>query len=124
MPEKVKEYFEKGPRTIEKVIANEDYTLTVHFDNGEVRIYDMSEMLYGVFEVLKDKAKFKKVFLDEYGNIAWDMMPMLTLTSIGATGLTYARILYIWHLSQLVNRTGAGRGHICIKTAYPCLILY
>lgn len=73
MSKEVKEYFEKGPRTIEKVIANEDYTLTVHFDNGEVRVYDMSEMLYGVFEVLKDKAKFKKVFLDEYGNIAWDM---------------------------------------------------
>jgi len=73
IPEEVDKYFEKGPRTIEKVTANEDYTLTVCFDNGEIRIYDMRDMLYGVFEILKDKDKFKEVFIDEYGNIAWDI---------------------------------------------------
>ena len=73
MPKEVKEYFATGPRTIEKVIPNEDYSLTIYFDNGEIRAYDMNDMLFGVFEVLKDRAKFKKVFLDEYGNIAWDI---------------------------------------------------
>lgn len=73
MPKEVREYFELGPRTIDKVIANEDYTLTVYFDNKEVKLYDMSEILYGVFEVLKDKDKFKECFLDDFGNIAWDI---------------------------------------------------
>ena len=73
MPKEVKRYFETGPRTIKKVIPNEDYSLTIYFDNDEIRAYDMSDMLFGVFEILKDKAKFKKVFLDEYGNIAWDI---------------------------------------------------
>ena len=73
MPKEVKEYFELGPRKIENVTANEDYTLTIGFDNGEVRIYDMSDNLYGVFEILKNKDKFKEVFLDEFGNIAWDI---------------------------------------------------
>ena len=69
---KVKKYFEKGGREIIKVDPNDDYSLRVNFDNGEVRIYDMSYNLYGVFEVLKDKNKFKEVFIDEFGNIAWE----------------------------------------------------
>ena len=73
MPSNVKEYFVSGPRKIEQLKANDDYTLTIHFDNGEVKVYDMSANLYGVFEVLKNKAKFKKAFIDEYGNIAWDI---------------------------------------------------
>ena len=73
MPRKVREYFISGSRKIKKVIANNDYTLTVYFDNDEVRLYDMSNMLFGVFEILKDKEKFKEVFIDEFGNIAWDI---------------------------------------------------
>jgi len=71
-PKRVKKYFEKGERRITKVAPNDDYSLTVTFDNGEVRIYDMSNNLYGVFEVLKDKNKFNEVFIDEFGNIAWE----------------------------------------------------
>ena len=69
MPQNVREYFATGPRRIKKVTANEDYTLT----NDEIRLYDMNGMLYGVLEVLKDKGKFKEVFIDEFGNIAWDI---------------------------------------------------
>src|SRR6056297_807276 len=73
IPKEVKEYFRKGTRKIKKVIANDDYTLTVHFDNGEVKLYDMNDKLYDVFDILKNKNKFIEVFLDEYGNIAWDI---------------------------------------------------
>jgi hypothetical protein len=73
MPKDVKAYFESGPRKIVNLIANDDYTLTVHFDNGEVKLYDMNEMLYGIFENLKNKNKFKEAFIDEFGNIAWDI---------------------------------------------------
>lgn len=73
IPQKVKEYFNTGTREIVRVIPNENYSLTVYFDNNEVRVYDMSKNLFGVFEILKDKNKFKEVFIDEYGNIAWDI---------------------------------------------------
>lgn len=73
MPKNVREYFKNGPRKITKVILNEDYSLTVCFDNKEKRMYYMAENLYGVFEVLKDKEKFNKVFIDEYDNVAWDI---------------------------------------------------
>lgn len=54
------------------VIPNDDYTLLIKFDNGEVRIYEMKDSLFGVFETLKNIKKFKEVFIDEHGNIAWD----------------------------------------------------
>ncbi|AKN33459.1 hypothetical protein Ccar_22575 [Clostridium carboxidivorans P7] len=73
IPDKVKEYFIKGPRKIKNIIPNDDYTLTIVFDNEEIRLYDMSNSLFGVFEVLKDIDRFKQVFIDESGNIAWDI---------------------------------------------------
>jgi hypothetical protein len=73
MPSEVKEYFEDGPKKIIKVIPRDDYSLIIYFENNEVRVYDMSDDLYGVFEILKDKNKFKEVFIDEHGNIAWDI---------------------------------------------------
>ena len=54
------------------VIPNDDYTLLLKFNNGEVRIYEMKDSLFGVFEILKNISKFKEVFIDEHGNIAWD----------------------------------------------------
>ena len=60
-----------GLRIID-VLPNDDYTLLLKFTNGEVRIYDMKDGLFGVFEILKDINKFKEVFIDEHGNIAWD----------------------------------------------------
>ena len=35
--EKVRQYFNDGPRKIAKVTANDDYTLTVVFDNDHPR---------------------------------------------------------------------------------------
>ena len=73
MPQKVKEYFRTGPRKIINVVPNDNYTLTVYFDNEEVKVYDMSNYLFGMFEVKKKKNKFKEVFIDQSGNIAWDI---------------------------------------------------
>ena len=72
IPKTVKEYFDKGKKTITQVTPREDYSLMVTFDNGETRVYDMSKNLFGVFEILKDKDKFKEVFIDELRNIAWE----------------------------------------------------
>ena len=40
------------------VVPNDDYTLLLKFSNDEVRIYDMKDSLFGVFEILKDINKF------------------------------------------------------------------
>ena len=73
MPPEVKEYFDNGCRTITKVVANDDYTLTLTFDNGEVRLYDMKDLIHkGVFRILEDKSKFKEVYLDDMGAVSWD----------------------------------------------------
>lgn len=72
LPNKVKEYFDNGRRKIIDVTPNDNYSLNVTFDNNEVRIYDMSDKLNGIFEILKDKDKFNEVFIDDVGNIAWD----------------------------------------------------
>ncbi len=73
LPREVSEYFAKGRRSIESVVANNDYTLTIVFDNNEVKIYDMKDKLRGVLSALKDINKFKECFVDEVGNIAWDI---------------------------------------------------
>ena len=70
--EKVKEYFQ-NPRKIQKIETDEEYNLILFFDNGEKKRYPMKERLTGVFEVLKDRRKFVSVFIDEFGNPAWDI---------------------------------------------------
>lgn len=72
MDEKTKKYFE-SPRKLMKVETDDEFNLHLTFDNGEVRIYNMKDDLDGVFSVLQDKKKFQSVFIDEFGNVAWDI---------------------------------------------------
>ena len=72
LDKEVKQYFE-NPRKIKKVYADESFNLYLTFDNDEERIYNMKNDLEGVFSVLKDVKKFKSVFIDEFGNVAWDI---------------------------------------------------
>ena len=72
LDEKTKKYFE-NPRKLVEVNADDDFNLHLTFDNGEVRIYNMQKELEGIFSVLTDKNKFRSVFIDEFGNAAWDV---------------------------------------------------
>lgn len=72
LDEKTKKYFE-NPRKLEKVEADDNFNLYLTFDSGEIRIYKMENELKGVFAVLKDIKKFQSVFIDEFGNVAWDI---------------------------------------------------
>ena len=72
MNERLKRYFE-NPRKIVKVEPCNDYSLILTFDNEEVKKYEMINELYGIFEVLKNINKFKMVFINEVGNIAWNI---------------------------------------------------
>jgi hypothetical protein len=48
------------------------YSLRVVFVDGVEGDVDLSDRLFGpVFEPLRDEAEFRKVFVDEFGAIAW-----------------------------------------------------
>ncbi|CAN5310854.1 DUF2442 domain-containing protein [soil metagenome] len=48
-----------------------DYKIRLTFDNGEQKIVDLGDKLrHGVFKPLKDKAYFKKFFVDGW-TISW-----------------------------------------------------
>lgn len=73
----VKRRTQLSNRKIMRVIPSDDYSLLVHFDNGELRVYYMQDALFGALEILKDIEKFREAFIDEYGCIAWDIDPMV-----------------------------------------------
>ncbi|MCD7859504.1 MAG: DUF2442 domain-containing protein [Firmicutes bacterium] len=71
------EYFANGKRRIEDVVANDDFTLTISFDNGETRLYDMRPLLKKgtVFEPFLSLKDFRRVYVDDTHCIAWDIDP-------------------------------------------------
>ena len=72
MDKRVKKYFE-NPRKIKAVVPLDKYVLLITFDNGEQKKYDMSNELTGIFEILKDPHKLNQVFINDVGNVAWDI---------------------------------------------------
>ena len=59
-------------REIEKAEYIENYSLRLYFNNGEVRIADLSDSLNGqMFEPLKEKSFFKK-FEIKFNTIEWE----------------------------------------------------
>lgn len=70
-------YFAAGRRKITGVTPNDNFTLTLLFDNGEVRLYDVAPLLRKgtVFEPLSDPDRFRRVYLDEQNCVAWDIDP-------------------------------------------------
>lgn len=74
---KMAEYFVNGRRTITAVVPNDDFTLTLSFDNGEQRIYNVLPLLKPdtVFETFRDINSFRRVYIDEDGAVAWDIDP-------------------------------------------------
>lgn len=77
MPIEVKDYLKKGKRKIIKIYPNNDFTLTLTFDNGEVRCFDMKPKLKGIMEPFKNINRFKEAFIDENGSVCWDIDPNL-----------------------------------------------
>ncbi|MBO5969526.1 MAG: DUF2442 domain-containing protein [Clostridia bacterium] len=75
--QKTAEYFAAGRRQITNVVPNEDFTLTLTFDNGEVRLYDVAPLLQPgtVFSPFRDIANFCRVYLDDCHCVAWDIDP-------------------------------------------------
>ncbi len=74
---KIAEYYASGRRQIINVVPNEDFTLTLTFDNGEVRLYDVKPCLLPntVFAPFRNQENFRRVYLDENHCICWDIDP-------------------------------------------------
>lgn len=73
---KAAEYFAAGRKRITGVVPNDDYTLTISFDNDEKRLYDMRPLLNKgtAFEPLVKPENFRRVFVDDTTHcIAWDI---------------------------------------------------
>ena len=57
---------------VQSVRALDDYRLNVQFDDGIEGEVALGDRLFGpVFEPLRDPAEFRRVFVEEYGAIAW-----------------------------------------------------
>lgn len=70
------EYYASGTKKIVSVSPNEDFTLTLCFDNGEKRLLDCKPFLDGkVFQPFKDYENFKRVYLDDTKCVSWDIDP-------------------------------------------------
>lgn len=62
-----------NPRVV-AVVANDDYTLTLTFTNGEIKQYDMKPLLdKGVFRELQNIGYFRcaRVDRDGFGTVEW-----------------------------------------------------
>lgn len=77
--EKTAEYFASGRKKIIGVVPNDDFTLSISFDNGEKRLYDVRPLLKKgtVFEHLVNIEAFRRVYVDEHHCIAWDIDPSI-----------------------------------------------
>ena len=71
------DYFAAGRKTITAVVPNDDFTLTISFDNGEKRLYNVAPLLKPgtVFETFADINNFRRVYIDDQHCIAWDINP-------------------------------------------------
>ena len=71
------EYFASGRRKILSVVPEDDNTLLLGFDNGELRRLDVKPLICpgSVFAFLADPTAFRRVYLDEKAAVSWDIDP-------------------------------------------------
>ena len=74
---KLAEYYASGRKKITAVSARPDFTLLLTFNNGEQRILDMKPALEtgGVFTIFREYKNFQRVYLDDCGDVSWDIDP-------------------------------------------------
>ena len=74
---KTAEYFASGKKKIVGVTAHPDFTLTIRFDNGEQRLYDVRPLIKTgtVFEPLSNPETFLRAYVDDTHVISWHIDP-------------------------------------------------
>ncbi len=88
-PPEVAEYFTVGGKEVIGVVANSDYTITISYDNGVKKMYDIKPFIKSnkFFNHLEKIEEFKKVKYSK-GRIFWDDMTDLCGDSCYIYGLT------------------------------------
>lgn len=71
------EYYANGAKRIMSAMPNDDYTVTILFNNGEKRKLDIKPIIDegGVFKNIETPDAFKRLYLDDSRNICWDIDP-------------------------------------------------
>lgn len=71
------EYFADGRKKLVAVAPQADFTLLLTYENGEKRVLDMKSTLAqgGVFTPFRDYENFKRVYVDDCHDVAWDIDP-------------------------------------------------
>ena len=98
MDHNVKEYFLSGTRKITKVIPCNGYVLTLEFDNGELKTFDMSENSMEFLKYLKIRKNLGKCLLTSTVILLGIKIKRLTLMLFGTIELIFAKILFLWPL--------------------------
>jgi len=75
MDERTARYFSMGRRRICAAEPQEGYRIVLTFDNGERRVLDCSTKVKqgSIFQKVAAPKDFNRVFVDENGNLAWDI---------------------------------------------------
>lgn len=78
------EYFAGGRKQITGVVPNHDFTLTISFEDGEKRLFDMRPLLRKgtVFEPFLKPENFQRVYVDDSHCIAWDIDPTVDSSKV------------------------------------------
>lgn len=81
---KAAKYFASGRKKIISVQANDNFTLSIGFDNGEKRLLDMRPLLIDStkFEPFRKLENFRRVYIDDTHCIAWDIDPNIDSNKI------------------------------------------
>ena len=74
---KTAEYYANGRKKVTAVTPQPDFTLLLTFNNEEQRILDMKPTLEkgGVFASFENYENFQRVYIDDCGNVSWDIDP-------------------------------------------------
>ena len=93
MDEKTARYFSAGRRRICAAEPHEGYRLILTFDNGERRMLDCSRKLLkeSIFQKVAAPEDFNRVFVDENGNLAWDIDPSIDSTKVWNNRIDFCR---------------------------------
>jgi hypothetical protein len=75
MDERTARYFSMGRRRICAAEPQGGYRIVLTFDNGERRVLDCSTKVKkgSIFQKVAAPKDFNRVFVDENGNLAWDI---------------------------------------------------
>lgn len=93
MDERTARYFSDGRRRIVSAILSHEYTILLVFDNGERRLLDCSSKFSkeSVFSKLAEPAVFRRFFVDEGGNLAWDLDPTVDSREVWNNRVDFCR---------------------------------